>query len=258
MEREWTAHFHDDEKSFVDKAWDWIQRAENHTVKRTDFLDPRQCFIVESLANRADVNLHMDGGYPGAERKRAVIAPAYRDPAEEDMGIAVLEITSPDSRLAELEHGDFMGSILGLGVKRDKVGDIHVLGDACHILVAKEIADYFSMNLLQVHRVGVSTSILPVTELRTAETKLEETSLSVASLRLDGIASDVWHLSRAKILIPIKAGRCRLNWKVEEDPSTQLRDGDVVSLQGFGRFKVLEIEGTTKKGRVRVKIGRYI
>lgn len=258
MEREWVAHFHEDEKGFVDKAWDWIQRAENHTVKRTDFLDPRQCFIVQSLSNRAEVNLHLDGGYPGAERRRAIIAPDYRNPEEEDMGIAVLEISSPDSRFAELEHGDFMGSILGLGVKREKVGDIHVLGDACHILVAQEIADYFSMNLSQVHRLGVSTALLPLSSLRTAETKLEEMALSVASLRLDGIASDVWHLSRAKVLIPIKAGRCRLNWKVEEDPSAQLREGDVVSLQGFGRFKVLEIEGTTKKGRVRLKIGRYV
>ncbi|MNC48592.1 hypothetical protein D3C75_977210 [compost metagenome] len=210
------------------------------------------------MANRADVNIHLDGGYSAAERKRAVIAPSYRDPAEEDMGIAVLEITSPDNRFAELEHGDFMGSILGLGVKREKVGDIHVLGDACHILVAREIADYFSMNLSQVHRLGVSTSLLPLADLRTAETKLEEMTLSVASLRLDGIVSDVWRLSRAKVLIPIKAGRCRLNWKVEEDPSAQLKGGDVVSLQGFGRFKVLEVEGITKKGRVRVKIGRYV
>jgi RNA-binding protein YlmH len=259
MEREWYSHFHDDEKSFADKAWDWIKRAEdNHSVKRTDFLDPRQCFIVTSLANRADVRIGMDGGYVNAERKRAVITPEYRDPASEAIGIRVLEVTSPDSRFASLEHGDFMGSILGLGVKRDKVGDIHVLEQACHILVAEEIADYFSLNLNQVHRVGVSTRLLPLEELRTTDVKLEEMLLSVASLRMDGIVSDVWRLSRAKALIPIKAGRCRLNWKVEEDPSRPLKDGDVISLQGFGRFKVLEVEGMTKKGRVRVKIGKYV
>lgn len=259
MEREWYSHFNDDEKAFVDKAWDWIKRVEdNHSVKRTDFLDPRQCFIVTSLANRADVRIRLDGGYGDAERKRAVITPEYRDPADEDIGIRVLEVTSPDNRFLSLEHGDFMGSILGLGVKRDRVGDIHVMEEACHILVAEEISEYFSMNLNQVHRVGVSTRLLPLTELKTANVQLEEMALTVASLRMDGIVSDVWRLSRAKVLIPIKAGRCRLNWKVEEDPSRPLKDGDVVSLQGFGRFKVLEVEGMTKKGRIRVKIGKYV
>jgi RNA-binding protein YlmH len=259
MDKEWYSHFHDDEKAFVDKAWDWIRRAEDqHSVKRTDFLDPRQCHIVTSLANRAEVKLRLDGGYEGAERKRAVITPEYRDPDTEDIGIKVLSVTSPDSRFAELEHGDFLGAILGLGVKRDRVGDIHLSGMTCHILVAEEISEYFTLNLNQVHRVGVSTELLPLDRLLATEVKLEEMALSVASLRMDGIVSDVWRLSRAKVLIPIKAGRCRLNWKVEEDPSAPLKDGDVVSLQGFGRFKVLEVEGMTKKGRMRVRIGKYV
>lgn len=259
MEREWYTHFHDDEKAFVDKAWDWIQRAESqHAVKRTEFLDPRQCFILTTLGNRADVNIRLDGGYGLAERKRAVITPEYRDPGTEAIGIQVLAVSSPDSRFTSLDHGDFMGAILSLGVKRDRIGDIHVLEQGCHILVAEEIADYFSANLTQVHRVGVTTDLLPLDRLQTAEVQLEEMSLSVASLRLDGITSDVWRLSRAKVLIPIKAGRCRLNWKVEEDPSKPLAEGDVVSLQGFGRFKVLEVEGMTKKGRMRVRIGKYV
>jgi RNA-binding protein YlmH len=77
-------------------------------------------------------------------------------------------------------------------------------------------------------------------------------------MRLDGIVSDVFRISRAKILVPIQAGRCRVNWKPEEDPGKPLKEGDVVSLQGFGRFKVLEVEGVTKKGRLRVKVGKYV
>ncbi|WP_438446329.1 RNA-binding protein [Gorillibacterium sp. sgz5001074] len=258
MDKEFYSHFQDDEKAFVDKAWDWIRRAEDHSMKRTDFLDPRQCHIITTLANRAEVRLRLDGGHPDAERKRAVITPDYRDPEEEDIGIRVLSVTSPDGKLAELEHGDFLGAILGLGIKRDKVGDVHIHSGGCHILVAAEIADYFTMNLNQVHRVSVSTELLPPDKLILSSLKLEEMTLSVASLRMDGIVSDVWRLSRAKVLVPIKAGRCRLNWKVEEDPSAPLKDGDVVSLQGFGRFKVLEVEGMTKKGRMRVRIGKYV
>lgn len=259
MKKEIYAHFHPDEHAFVDKAAEWVERAAfHHAVKRSDFLDPRQCQIVTSLANRYDVRMRLEGGYEKAERKRAIIVPDYRDPEAEDAGILVLAIESHDAKFAELDHGDFLGAILGLGVKREKIGDIHVLGHACHCLVAADIAEFFDLHLNQVHRAQVTTELLPLEKLETASVRLEETVLSVASMRLDGIVSDVVRLSRAKVLQPIKAGRCRVNWKVEEDPSVPLKEGDVVSLQGFGRFRVLSVEGLSKSGRTRVKIGRYI
>jgi RNA-binding protein YlmH len=253
-------HFHRDEHHFVDKAWEWVERAgEQHTVKRTDFLDPRQAFILNTLVNRhPDVHCRWDGGYPDAERRRAVIAPDYRNLDDEDMGILVLAVSSGDGKFLTLDHGDYMGAILSLGMKRDKVGDIHVIEGGCHFLVVKETGDYLHTHLSQVHRVHVQTELLPLDRLQTAKLQLEEMNLSVASMRLDGVLSDVFRLSRAKILVPIQAGRCRLNWKPEEDPSKLVKEGDVISLQGFGRCKVLEVEGVSKKGRIRVKIGKYV
>jgi RNA-binding protein YlmH len=254
------SHFHPDEHPFVDKAWEWIERAaEQHRLRRTDFLDPRQAYILTALANRhPDVQVRLDGGYPEAERKRAIIAPDYMHLDDEDMGIQVLAVTSPDEKIKDLDHGDYMGALLALGMKRDKIGDIHVHDAGCHYLVAEEAADYLRLQLSQVHRVHVHTELLPLERLAAARTELQEQQLSVASMRLDGIASDVFRLSRAKVLIPIQAGRCRVNWKPEANPSLPLKEGDVVSLQGFGRFKVLEIEGLSKSGRMRVKIGKYV
>lgn len=253
------AHFHPDEHRFVDQASEWIERAEQHNMKLTDFLDPRQQYIVQSLVQRGhDVHVRLDGGHPGAERRRALIAPDYRMLEDEEMGVRLIEVTSLDDKLSELDHGDYMGSILGLGIKREKLGDIHVSSEGCQFLVAAEIADYIRLNLTQVHRVHVQTAERPLTALQPADVKLEELALSVASLRLDGIVSDVYHLSRAKALIPIKAGRCKVNWKPEEDPAKTLKQGDVVSLQGFGRFRVLELEGLTKKGRYRLKVGKFV
>ncbi|MFC4970590.1 RNA-binding protein [Paenibacillus sp. GCM10023248] len=259
MQKELYRHFHSDEHYFVDKAWDWVERAaQQHAVKLTDFLDPRQAFILTSLVNRhPDVHCRLDGGYEAAERKRALIAPDYRSLDDDDMEMAVLSVSSGDGKFLTLEHGDYMGAILGLGMKRDKVGDIHVIEGGCHCLVTRDAADYLHLNLSQVHRVHVLTELLPPDKLVTSSAKLEELTLSVASMRLDGIVSDVFRLSRAKVLMPIQAGRCRVNWKLEEDPSKPLKEGDMVSMQGFGRFKVLEVEGVTKKGRMRVKIGKF-
>lgn len=253
-------HFHPDEKAFVDRAEEWIERsAQQHELKRTDFLDPRQAQILTILANRnPDVSVRLEGGYEQAERKRAIIGPDYRNLDDEPVGISVLAVNGPGQAQLELDHGDFLGALLGLGIKRDRIGDIHVHEHFCHIIVMDEIADYLNIHLRQVHRINVLTDVIPLSELQSVVPKLEEMSLSVASMRLDGIASDAYRISRTKIVDPIRAGRCRVNWKSEEDPSEQLREGDVVSIKGLGRFKVLEVDGVTKKGRIRVKIGKFI
>ncbi|EXX91706.1 RNA-binding protein S4 [Paenibacillus darwinianus] len=260
MRNDLYVHFHPDERAFVDRAAEWIDHAANrHEVRRTDFLDPRQSHILTVLANREpDALFRLDGGYQDAERRRAIIAPAYRDIEDEPAGIVVLSVSSADQSVAQLDHGDYLGAILGLGIKRDRIGDIHVHSDGAHFLIAEEVADYMNINLRQVHRVHVLTDILPIGQLRTVKPELEEMSFTVASLRLDGICSDVYRISRAKIVDPIRAGRCRVNWKAEEDPSTPLKEGDVVSIQGLGRFKVLTVEGVTKKGRIRVRAGKFI
>jgi RNA-binding protein YlmH len=258
--REIYEHFHPDEKAFVDRAWEWVERAaERHETKRTDFLDPRQAHILFSLANRhPDAQVLLNGGSAQAERQRAIIAPDYRDLADEDMGIAVLDISSDDRRISELDHGDYLGALLGLGIKREKIGDLHVSEEGCHALIAEEISSFLVGHMKQAHRVDVTLTLRPLYALREVLSTLEEQTLSVASMRLDGIASDVFRLSRTKIVAPIKAGRCRVSWKPVEDPSHPLRAGDIVSMKGFGRFKVIDVEGVSKSGRIRVRIGKFV
>lgn len=254
------SHFHPEERAFVDRAQEWIERsAELHELRRTDFLDPRQQFIISTLCSRNGmVNIRFDGGYEAAERKRALIAPDYRDLEYEDAELSVLQVTSQAEKFHELDHGDFLGALLGLGIKRDRIGDIHLHDSFCHIVVADQMSQFLDISLRQVHRLHVLTDVLSIDKLQPVQQRLEELSFTVASMRLDGIASDAYRISRSKIVDPIKAGRCRVNWKAVEDPSAQLQAGDVVSIKGLGRFKVLEVDGVTKKGRIRVKIGKYI
>lgn len=255
------AHFHPDEKSFVDRVQEWLTRTTTqHDIRLTDFLDPRQQFIVTSLINRTgSISYRFDGGSPEAERQRAVIAPDYIDVQYEDSELSVLEVTSSQEKFNELDHGDFLGSLVGLGIKREKVGDIYVHDSFCHIVTTKEMAGYIDVHLRQVHRLNVFTAILPIESLVPIRSEIEQHQFSVSSLRLDAIASDAYRISRAKIVEPIKAGKCRVNWKQEEDPSKLLQAGDVVSIKGLGRFKLLSIsDTTTKKGKIRVEIGKYI
>lgn len=254
------SHFHPDERMFVQKTADEIdQMAERHELRRTGFLDPRQAVIVESLVRKhRSLQLMLHGGYPQAERKRAVIAPEYMQLEPRDAAIQIIDIRSKDSRISDLDHGDYLGALLGLGIKRDKLGDLHVRPTGCQCIAAEEMAEFIHLHLKQVHRVEVSTEIAMTDTLQPVITEREEQTLTAASLRLDAIAGDVWHLSRAKVLAPIKSGRCRVNWKTEENPSCQLKEGDTVSLKGFGRFVLQSVEGETKKGRIRIVVSKFV
>jgi RNA-binding protein YlmH len=99
--------------------------------------------------------------------------------------------------------------------------------------------------------------MISLEQLEPAKIRLDEMSFTVASLRLDAVASDVYRISRTKMLTPIKSGHCRVNWKVETDPGTRLQNGDIISTQGLGRFMILEADDMTKKGRIRVKAGKF-
>lgn len=251
-------HFHPDERPFVDRVTEWMERATaNHEFRLTDFLDPRQLQIVQNIATRYDVVLRVSGGYEGAERCRAMIAPSYRYIADEPDLISLLQINLEADQAHSLDHGDFLGALLGLGIKRDRIGDLHIHERYCHCIVTDSIADYIQLHLHQVHRYAVIIDRLEMAQLHVAPIVFDTMSLTVASMRLDGIASDVYRISRSKIVDPIRAGRCKVNWKVEENPAKALQEHDVVSLQGFGRFKILAVDGTTKKGRIKVQIGKY-
>ncbi len=253
-------HFHSDEKPFVDRVLEWIDRsAQQHELRRTDFLDPRQAQILVNLTNRnPDVIIRLDGGYEGAERKRAIIAPDYRILDDEPMGLSVLEVQLAGKGPFDLDHGDYLGALLGLGIKRDRVGDIHVHELGAHIVVLDEIASFLNVHLRQVHREKALTEIIQLSDLKIVHQQVDEQQFTVSSMRLDGIASDVFRVSRSKIVDPIRAGRCRVNWRTCEDPSQLLHEGDVISFKGLGRFKLLDVDGVTKKGRIRIKAGKFI
>lgn len=248
-------HFHPEEHPFVERVLDWVDRAANRgRPVRTPFLDPREQAIVEALVGRnGELQSPSDGGYQGAERRRCWIAPRWIPPKEEAFGLSFLSIRTK-GRSGELSHRDVLGSLLGLGIKREMVGDILILPERCFAIVAEEIAEYVLLHLTRIGSKSVSIELCDRNGLVLPERQTKQWTVSVASLRVDALVSSVFRLSRAKASEAIRSGKCRINWQVTEDPSRLLEEGDTVSLRGWGRFRVDVVEGKTKKGRVRVRV----
>lgn len=253
-------HFRPEEHVYIDRALEWIEHAsERHQLRLTDFLDPRQAHILNALAgNEPDIQLKLNGGSEQAERVRAILAPAYYTLEQSDFELAVVKLTSTDQRFTQLKHPDVLGSILGLGVRRDKLGDIHLHDAYCHCVTSIEIAEFIHLHLQQVHRVQIVTEIIPLADLIAKPDEFTEMEYTVASMRLDAVLSEAARQSRAKTLQPIRTGACKVNWKVEQNPAIEVGAGDVISLKGFGRIRILAVDGPTRKGRMRVKAGKYL
>ncbi|MBO8171128.1 MAG: hypothetical protein H0Z33_04450 [Bacillaceae bacterium] len=253
-------HFREEERPFVERIMEWTDQVrERYQIRTTDFLDPRQAFIVRSVVgHETGVYVRFFGGYEGAERQRAVIYPEYVEPEAQEFGLALIEITH-GNRYIKLSHRDYLGAVLGLGVKRDKFGDLLLIDDdRCQLIVADEIADFVRLHLHQVNRVQVSADIVELDRIKPPRREQEIQTISVSSPRVDAITSEVYHLSRSKVVQPIKNGRLKVNWKQVETPSLSLEPGDVVSLKGFGRYQVLDIQGKSRKGRYILEIGKYV
>lgn len=248
-------HFRPEEHPFVDRCIDWMLQATRRQYHiLTPFLDPREQEILKMMVNRdSDLMVQFDGGWHGAERKRAIITFDYLPVNEEDFDLSYLRFESSQP----LRHPDVLGALLGSGMKREKVGDINIAGNICDVIIASELCDYVQLQVGQIGRQRVTIKHIVRGELVRPEQKATTHTVSVASLRVDALLSEVFRISRTKASTLIKNKKCKRNWKIIDKPDELVEPGDLISLRGFGRIRVESFEGISKKGRKWIKVLSY-
>ncbi|EQB36496.1 MULTISPECIES: YlmH family RNA-binding protein [Virgibacillus] len=247
-------HFRKDEEAFIDQVFSWREQvSKSFQLKLTDFLDPREQQIVDMLmgTKESDIQVMFFGGNPHTERKRAIIAPFYEQIAEKDFQLTMLQ-TKFQSKFVSLTHRDAMGAFLSLGIKRKKLGDILVEDGIIQIVVAEEIAAYVMANLNAIKKATLQLEEKPLDFLQVKQLNWEETESTVSSLRLDTIVKEIYRISRKEAAEYIKKMYVKVNFKVVEDGKFQLQEGDLISLRGKGRSKVVEVRGKTKKDKLKL------
>ncbi|OIJ13242.1 RNA-binding protein [Anaerobacillus alkalilacustris] len=249
-------HFRKEERPFIDQVLEWKETVkERYVHKLTDFLDPREQQIVKTIIGQdEDIRLAFFGGNITAERKRAFLFPPYLELQDEDFQLAAFQINYPHKFLT-LEHRDFLGSLMGLGLKREKFGDINILQDQVQIIVASEISSYVEANLQTIGRASIKLDSIPLSKLVLQTEEWLERTITASSLRLDVVLSEIYQLSRSKITPFIDNKRVKVNWKIIEHPAYQLQNGDYLSVRGLGRSKIITIQGKTKKDKWRLDVG---
>lgn len=247
-------HFRPEERGFIDQVVEWKEQVESqYAQKRTDFLDPREQHILLSIIG-TEGSVRVAFFPKTGERKRALIYPDYYEPSEEDYGICLYEIHYP-AKFVTIEHRQILGTLMSLGLKREKFGDIPTEGERYQLVAADEISGYLEMELQQIGKARVSLEKRQMAELFITDEKWSENTTTVSSLRLDVILSAIQGVSRQKAQALIKASLVKVNWRGTESTSFEVEEGDVISTRGFGRSKLLTIDGKTKRDKWRITFG---
>ncbi|HHZ20353.1 MAG TPA: photosystem II S4 domain protein [Firmicutes bacterium] len=221
----------------------------------TDFLDPRLRGMAEDVLRQVPaVKSLAYGGYRGAERQRLVVVPSFYLTESIEPALEFLRIRPVNA--SELTHRDVLGALTGLGLRREKLGDILITPEEAQAIVAREVADVIFGQLSRVGNTQVQVGTMDPEELAVPPERVKEIKSTVPSLRLDAVAGLGYGVSRTRMVREIKSERLKVNWQIVRDPDHQVKVGDVLSMRGRGRVIVREITGQSKKGRIGIILQR--
>lgn len=211
------------------------------------------------LQTLSELQLHSWGGYPGAERRRLLLAPADLTLAADALSthaLAGLELLG-NFLFDPADPADFEQSLLAAGLPDGALGDLWLRGDrGAQAIALADGAAALDGRQLMVRSVSVSVHQRPLAELQLPQPRKPRRLNSVeASLRLDAIGSAGFGVSRSRMSALIRQGAVRLNWQPVSSPSKELACGDRVQLQGRGEL-ILEGAELTQKQRWRVELLR--
>lgn len=235
-------------------------------ITYTDFLNLNELNILHSLPKDSLYTEYMTfGGYDLAERQMAAFLPdalSLRCPGTTQelfaRELSVLRITPLHQKYAEeLTHRDYLGAILNLGIDRSKTGDI-LVGDTSAVLFVKpQLRGFLTEELVRIRHTSVLVSEEPLQEFHYSP-RFEEIKGTVASVRLDSLLSLAFSSSRSKLTGLIEGGKVFVNGRLMTTNGYQVKEGDMISVRGMGKFRFCERLSVTKKNRIYVLLYKYI
>jgi RNA-binding protein YlmH len=219
----------------------------------SDFLGISE--ISEFCAMRFPVPATLWGGYEDAERTVAAFLPDYAD--KEDSPLSVIRIKTPPGG-RQLTHRDYLGSLTGLGLEREMIGDILTTENGADVIILDDIQDFLLLNYSKAGRTSLQLAALPLSELHIPEQRTVMIKDTVASLRLDNVVSAAFSLSRGKAAEAIRSGLVFVNSIQCEKTDMQVEEGCKLVLRGKGKAYLREVGGRTRKDRIFVAIEKFV
>jgi len=239
---------------FIDQAYLCLKTGRNAF---SGFTDPaKSAKMTEALFKHVpELCVSVFGGYEGAERVMLGFS-AYGIENHSEFPIKVLKIAF-DGKFRTPEHRDILGSVLGLGIDRGQIGDVLVKDGYAIVFAKQDMARFVKDNLFKVGRIAVDVSFIDETDELFDIEPVEEKRITVASLRVDAVAAAAFNMSRTQVAELVRKEKVFINWSPVASASKPICGGDMLTVRGEGRVKILELEGMTKKERFVLRLMMY-
>ncbi len=221
----------------------------------SDFHSPSGAALAYHVGGEGFVRLW--GGQETSERVMVRFGNPEEMGYDEDFPIVLIRIAPIQPKFADrLGHRDFLGAIMNLGIERDVIGDVLVADNSAYVFACDRIAEFVCAELTQVKHTPVRCEIMDEVPAEAAPRLVAET-VTVSSLRLDGIISHVYHLSRTEAKSKFAAEEVFVGGRACQRPEYEPGDGEVISVRGHGKFIYEGVSRRTSKERYAVRVSKY-
>ncbi len=252
----------DEERFLMRHIEDLAHTAFSRGIARySAFLSDREQDLARAALGRADVEggFRFEGGWPDAERKVLCLEP------EGSYGEAPICCVRLQCRAlpgaALPAHKDYLGSLMGLALKREALGDIVLPEDqpgTAYVFALEPAAQLICRELFQAGHTELTTALLPLEEVpQFPQAEREVRSATVSSLRLDAVLAAMLRCSRGQAAELITAGRVEINHLPADKPHAPVYEDDVFTVRGKGRFRLTALPGKSKKDRSIIEFFQY-
>lgn len=256
-----------EDKLLISKFLDKIEIVnKTNKIETTDFLNESEQAILQKIINIIKFeNYEIFGGLDNSERKLIIIYPEkmkeifVNNNFKYDTIISVFRIIVPKEEQEKYKHNVYLGGIIKLGINRSKIGDIVVYKTGADVIVKKETEKFLYANLKTLTRFSnAEISNINIKEITSIERKFDNIKIITSSLRLDNIISELAKTSRNKATEILIQERVFVNYENETKNTKLIKEKDVISIRGKGKFIIDEIIGNTKKGNYIINVKKYI
>lgn len=253
------------DRLLISRVIDKIRFCETkNKIQTTDFLDEMEQKLLENfLKSQRITNYFYAGGFDEAERKILLMYPEKLENIISNINlneyINCIRIQLPNEMQVEYSHKNYLGGLMKLGISREKIGDILVDDKGADILVMPEMLKFLITNIPSLTRFSKSKiEQIQLENLKKIEINTQTIKITVASMRLDNIVSELAKCSRGKANEILEQERVLLNHEIIQKCSKEVKENDTITIRGKGRFIINNIVGNSRKGRLFIEVEKFI
>ena len=241
---------------FYKRIDDLADRAQRRgVVTRTGFLTPAEQYALKQYYSGD--RLVLSGGQPDCERQAAFFLPESMEPEDFDPAEYIRAVRIK-AHFGAPGHRDYLGAALGLGIGRESLGDIRVDGEAAHVFCLPTVEPLLLDEHIKAGRVSLTVSSCALADVPAPVLKVKTVSFTVKSLRLDAVTGSMFGLSRTAAAELIRLGAASLNYSSCERPDAPVKEGDIISLRGYGKGCLKAVGGRSRKDRLFIGAEVYL